>query len=530
MAELQAVLWDFDGTIFDTEPIWEAVEHSYIREHGGEIPADFAERTVGGSVLNTAEVIASCLLDPAPVREIAESIVDAMCERFATMELPWLPGAQELMADLQAAGVPQVLVSSSWKRILTTVLQRLDSHPFHVVVGGDQVQFAKPHPAPYQQAANRLKLRPENCLVIEDSPNGAASGNAAGCIVLAVPSVQPPPAARRRVVRESLEGLDAAALSQLFQEATNAEFNPSGVRSGALEIGERVALVDMKGRRHSILLTPGKVFHTTKGGIAHDEIIGGPEGVVVTSTGGMQFVVWRPLMFEFTVSMPRGAAVIYPKDQGQIITWADIYPGARVLEAGVGSGALSMALLRAIGPTGHLSSYERREEFAEVAQANVEWFFSGHPSNWDVTVGDLVEAIRDEEIDRAVLDMLAPWECVDAVAERLRAGGMLCCYVATTTQLARTMDQIRAHGGFAEPTASETIARDWHAEGLAVRPGHGAGSHTGFLIFARRLAPGVTTPMKKRRPAPGAYGADYTGPRPFGMADPEPVVEEIAAE
>ncbi|MGL4831715.1 MAG: tRNA (adenine-N1)-methyltransferase [Propionibacteriaceae bacterium] len=302
--------------------------------------------------------------------------------------------------------------------------------------------------------------------------------------------------------------------------------NLSGVRTGPLEAGERVTLIDGKGRRHSIVLTPGKVFHTTRGGINHDDLIGGPEGVVITSVGGFQYLVWRPLMHDYTVSMPRGAAVIYPKDQGQIITWADIYPGARVLEAGVGSGALSMALLRAIGPTGTLYSYERREEFAEVAQKNVEWFFQGRPENWNVRLGGLPEALGEEELDRAILDMLAPWECVEAIAAKLRAGGILCCYVATTTQLARTMDTIRAHGGFAEPSASELITREWHAEGLAVRPGHGTSSHTGFLIFARRLAPGVTTPMKRRRPAPGAYGPDYQGPRPFGMIDAELQVSE----
>lgn len=305
----------------------------------------------------------------------------------------------------------------------------------------------------------------------------------------------------------------------------------SGVRTGPLQSGERVILTDPKGRRHSLLLTEGKTWHTTKGAVAHDDLIGSSEGVVIKSVGGIQYLAMRPLMNEFTVTMPRGAAVIYPKEVGQILIWCDIFPGARVLEAGVGSGALSIGLLRMIGETGRLWSYERRQDFADIARGNVAWFFGTNPADphpaWEVRVGDLVETLAAQqstaddpsEVDRVILDMLAPWECIDAVAERLVPGGVLCCYVATTTQLGRTMDTIRAHGGFVEPWASETIQRDWHAEGLAIRPGHGTSSHTGFLVFARRLAPGVTAPLKRRRPAPGAYGPDYTGPRPAGMPD-----------
>ena len=291
----------------------------------------------------------------------------------------------------------------------------------------------------------------------------------------------------------------------------------SGVRTGPLAEGDRVTLTDPKGRRKSVVLSAGKVFHTTKGGINHDDLIGGPDGVVVTSVGGMQYLAMRPILSEFMVTMPRDAAVIYPKDAAQILMWGDMFPGARVLEAGVGSGALSLALLRAIGPTGRLYSYERREQFAEVARKNVTTFLGDDHPAWTLRVGDLVEVIGDEELDRVVLDMLAPWECVTAVGERLVPGGVLVCYVATATQLGRTMDTIRAHGGFTEPHGFETTARDWHAEGLAIRPGHGTTGHTGFLVITRRLAPGVTAPMRKRRPAPGAYGPDYQGPRPANI-------------
>lgn len=292
----------------------------------------------------------------------------------------------------------------------------------------------------------------------------------------------------------------------------------SGIRTGPLGEGERVTLTDPKGRRHSVVLKAGGVFHTTKGGISHDGLIGGPEGVVVTSTGGMAYLAFRPVMQEFTVSMPRGAAVIYPKDAAHILMQTDIFPGARVLEAGVGSGALTIFLLRAIGQTGTLYSYERREDFAQIARRNVETFFGQPHPAWQLRVGDLATSIGPEPIDRAILDMLAPWECIDAVSQVMVAGGLLCCYVATTTQLGRTMDTLRAHGGYTEPEARELSTREWHAEGLAVRPGHGTSGHTGFLIFTRRLAPGVTAPLRRRRPAPGAYGPDYTGPRPAGVS------------
>ena len=295
-----------------------------------------------------------------------------------------------------------------------------------------------------------------------------------------------------------------------------AELN--GVQTGPLRAGERVTLTDPKGRRHSVLLATGGTFHTTKGGISHDALIDGPDGNVVVSAGGVAYVAFRPLLEEFTVTMPRGAAVIYPKDAAQILVQTDIFPGARVLEAGVGSGSLSIHLLRTIGPAGRLYSYERRADFAAIAKRNVETFFGAPHPAWEVRVGDLVETIGPEEIDRAILDMLAPWECIDAVAQVLAAGGMLCCYVATATQLGRTMDTLRAHGGFTEPAASELSVRQWHAEGLAIRPAHATTGHTGFLVFTRRLAPGVTAPLRRRRPAPGAYGPDYSGPRPPGVA------------
>ncbi len=302
----------------------------------------------------------------------------------------------------------------------------------------------------------------------------------------------------------------------------------SGVRRGPLQPGEWIRLTDTKGRRHNIQLVEGKQFFTNRGSIDHDELIGRPEGFSITSSAGGEYLVFRPLLNEFVVSMPRQAAVVYPKDAAQIVAMADVFPGARVVEAGVGSGALTCSLLRAVGPTGLVSSYERRQEFADQAQANVEQFFDGRHPAWKLTVGDLVEDLDDDDVDRVVLDMLAPWECVDRVAEVLTPGGLVCAYVATTTQLGKTVETLRAHGGFTEPHPWETLVRDWHVEGLAIRPGHKMIGHTGFLVTARRMAPGETAPAKKRRPAPGAYGVDYAGPRPAGLP-PQLAEEEFDA-
>jgi tRNA (adenine57-N1/adenine58-N1)-methyltransferase len=302
----------------------------------------------------------------------------------------------------------------------------------------------------------------------------------------------------------------------------------SGVHRGPLRAGEWVRLTDTKGRRHNLRLEEGRRFFTNRGSIDHDDLIGREEGFSVTSTGGSAYLVFRPLLSEFVVSMPRGAAVVYPKDAAQIVAMADVFPGARVVEAGVGSGALTCSLLRAVGPHGLVSSYERRQEFADVAEQNVTQFFDGRHPAWRLTVGDLAEALDDHDVDRVVLDMLAPWECVDRVAEVLTPGGILCAYVATTTQLGRIVETLRAHGGFTEPQPWETLVRDWHVEGLAIRPGHKMVGHTGFLVTARRMAPGETAPARKRRPAPGAYGVDYQGPRPSSL--PPSVAEEPYAE
>jgi tRNA (adenine57-N1/adenine58-N1)-methyltransferase catalytic subunit len=321
---------------------------------------------------------------------------------------------------------------------------------------------------------------------------------------------------------------------------------------GPLRAGDLVQLTDPKGRKHLVTLAAGESFHTHRGALAYDELIGQPDGSVVHSSGGTPYVALRPLLADFTLGMGRGAAVVYPKDAAHIIAFGDIFPGARVIEAGAGSGALSCWLLRAVGDGGLVVSYERRPDFAEVARRNVEKFFGGPHPAWRLTVGDLADAdpadpagadlthaepadanLADtdpadtdpadtdpadtdpadtesagEGFDRVVLDMLAPWEFAAAAGRLLVPGGLVCCYVATTTQLSRTAEALRGQGSFDEPTAWESLVRGWHVDGLAVRPEHRMVGHTGFLVTARRLADGVTPPPRRRRPAKGAHGAE----------------------
>jgi len=293
-----------------------------------------------------------------------------------------------------------------------------------------------------------------------------------------------------------------------------------------------VQLTDPKGRLHTITLEPGKEFHTHRGRLSHNDLIGAPDGSTIKNSAGVEYLAVRPLLSDYVLSMPRGAAVVYPKDAGQIVAMADIFPGARVVEAGVGSGALSMSLLRAVGDFGHLHSFERREEFADIARGNVEGFFGGPHPAWQISIGDLVQtlptAVEAGTIDRVVLDMLAPWECLEVVADALAPGGVLICYVATVTQLSRVAEASRDHGGFTEPSAWESLVRGWHLEGLAVRPQHRMHGHTGFLITTRRLAPGVTAPLRKRRPAKGATQGDIE--LPTDEWSPEDMGERTTSE
>ena len=274
----------------------------------------------------------------------------------------------------------------------------------------------------------------------------------------------------------------------------------------SFQYGDRVQLTDAKGKLYSITLTQGSEWHTHKGKLKHDALVGLPEGSIVTTNQDLKFQAFRPLLTDYVLSMPRGATIIYPKDAAMILGVADVKPGIRVLEAGVGSGALSIYLLRAIGKEGVLHSVEIREDFAEISEKNVSSYFGGKPTNWNLTIGALQDQTYEADFDRVLLDMLTPWECLDVASKALVPGGVFMAYVATTTQLSKIAEAIKESGNFTEPESSETIVRGWHHEGLAVRPQHRMIGHTGFLIFARRMAPGVPVLQRRRRPSKGSYG------------------------
>jgi tRNA (adenine57-N1/adenine58-N1)-methyltransferase catalytic subunit len=293
---------------------------------------------------------------------------------------------------------------------------------------------------------------------------------------------------------------------------------------GPFKVGDRVQLTGPKGRLNTITLQKGGAFGTHRGELKHDDIIGKSEGSVISNHNGIEYLAFRPLLTDFVLSMPRGANIIYPKDSALIVTMGDIFPGAKVIEAGVGSGGLSMYLLRAIGEAGSLDSFERRAEFAEIAKANVVTQLGYEPKNWNIYIGDLQErlpqVVTTHEADRVVLDMLAPWECVEETAEALVPGGLVIGYVATVTQLSRFTEALRDSGHFAEPEAFETLFRTWHLQGLAVRPDHRMIGHTGFLVIARRLAPDTIVPKFKGKQKPefsdediSAWNPDHLGER-----------------
>lgn len=284
--------------------------------------------------------------------------------------------------------------------------------------------------------------------------------------------------------------------------------------TGPFREGDRVQLTGPKGRLNTITLRAGALFGTHRGDLRHDDIIGKPEGSVIENAVGVEYLAFRPLLSDFVLSMPRGANIIYPKDSAQIVVMGDIFPGAKVVEAGVGSGGLSMYLLRAIGEQGRLDSFERREEFADIARANVETNLGLVPQNWDIHIGDLQielgKKTKSGSIDRIVLDMLAPWECIEECAEALVPGGLIIGYVATVTQLSRFTEALRESDHFNEPEAWESMVRGWHLQGLAVRPEHRMIGHTGFLVTARRLAPGTTAPNFKTKAKPDFTDEDLS--------------------
>jgi len=256
-----------------------------------------------------------------------------------------------------------------------------------------------------------------------------------------------------------------------------------------LEPGERVLLQDGKGRRYLVTLQAGATFNTHRGRLAHDELIGRPEGDVVATDLGQRLLVLRPTLSDWVVKMPRGAQVIYPKTIALMVMDADVRPGMTVLEAGAGSGALSIALLQVLAPGGRLVSFEIRPEFAAQARRNVEAWFGKVPDGWDLREGDVVVGVGEVgTVDRILLDLLEPWSVVPGAVDALAPGGVLVAFVATVPQVMRTVEALESTRRFGLIETSEAILRPWHVEGLAVRPEHRMVGHTGFLVSARRLS------------------------------------------
>ncbi len=255
----------------------------------------------------------------------------------------------------------------------------------------------------------------------------------------------------------------------------------------AFAAGDRVLLVDAKRRRHLVTLTPGGQFHTHTGVLEHDALIGAAEGSTVRTTLGARLMAVRPTLAEYVLEMPRGAQVIYPKDLGPILMLADIFPGANVLESGVGSGALTLALLRAIGPSGHVTGYEIRDDFARRARSNVEGFL-GPDVPLTIEVRDAYAGVETIGLDRVLLDLPEPWRVVKHAEAAMQSGGILLAYLPTIGQVARLREEL-AGSNFGMIETLEVLQRTWHVDGQSVRPDHRMVAHTGFLTHARLLAP-----------------------------------------
>lgn len=252
------------------------------------------------------------------------------------------------------------------------------------------------------------------------------------------------------------------------------------------EPGERVLLFDSKGRRYLVSLAWGGEFHTHSGPVLHDDLIGCEEGVLVRSSRGARYTAVRPTLAEVVLKMPRGAQVIYPKDLGPIIMMVDVYPGARVFESGLGSGALSMTLLRA---GAEVIGYELRPDFAERARVNVAGFLGqGIMDRYHIQVRDVYDGIDESGFDRAVLDLPEPWRVVKALEATMRPGGILVSYLPTIGQVSILRDALD-RSGFGMAETVEVLQRSWHVEGQSVRPDHRMVAHTGFLTSARLLQP-----------------------------------------
>ncbi len=285
----------------------------------------------------------------------------------------------------------------------------------------------------------------------------------------------------------------------------------------AFRAGEAILLIDLRrGKRHLVTLRAGQAFHSDRGFIPHETLVGAPEGVVAVTTRGARYLALRPTLAEYVLEMPRGAQIIYPKDLATIALFADAGPGQTIVEAGIGSGALTLVLLRLVGPTGRVVAYEVREEFARRAQRNIEVRVgAGVPLT--VRLQDIYQGIEEREVDRVLLDLPEPWRMVEPAAQALRAGGIFCAYVPTIPQSQRVHEALAAHPAFALAETFETLLRPWNIAGLSVRPAHRMVAHTGFLTLARRVQP-------------AAGGSPGSAPPDVSPEDAEPAADDPGPE
>jgi tRNA (adenine57-N1/adenine58-N1)-methyltransferase len=260
--------------------------------------------------------------------------------------------------------------------------------------------------------------------------------------------------------------------------------------SGPLQVGDQVLLIDSRDRRYLITLATSQRFHSHLGSINHDDLIGAQEGSSVSASGGAQLLAFRPGLADYVLKMRRGAQVVYPKDVGLILVYADIFPGATVIEAGTGSGALTLALGRAVGESGRVISYEIRTDHHERASENIATWYQGvgrKPENVELRLGDVFDGVSETGADRMILDLPEPWRALDRATESLAAGGIMCCYLPTIPQVSEVVAAMRS-GGFGLVGAFESLLRTWNVEGKSVRPDHRMVAHTGFLVVGRKLA------------------------------------------
>lgn len=260
--------------------------------------------------------------------------------------------------------------------------------------------------------------------------------------------------------------------------------------------GETCLLLDAKGRRYLIELSGGATFQYHSGRVAHDDLIGLQAGTYLRSSTGSRLVALRPRLADYVLTMPRGAQVVYPKDLGPIVHWGDVRPGDLVVEAGTGSGALTLALLRAVGPTGRVVSVEARSDHLAHARVVISRFLGGVPDNLTLVEGRVEEVLRDHRPDRLILDLPEPWSVATAAAERLTSDGILVSYLPTVPQLQQLADALRMTQAFLDPETFEILIREWRVAGRSVRPASTMVGHTGFITVARR-----TTAETRRDPA-----------------------------